>query len=53
MLSKLNRDLWRRALVRCALVFGVIVTVAFGVILTFGWIALLAHGFKALISWAI
>lgn len=53
MLTKFNRDVWRRAFVRCALVFSVIVTVVFGVILTFGWIALLAHGFKALISWAI
>jgi len=53
MLTKLNRDLWRRALGRCALVFGVLITVVFGMFLTFGWIALLAHGFRALISWAI
>lgn len=53
MPTKLNRDHWRRALARCGLIFGVIVTVVFGVILTLGWIGLLAHGFKALISWAI
>jgi len=53
MLSKLNRDLWRRALVRCAVILGVIVTISFGLILTFGWIALLAHGFKTLISLVI
>jgi hypothetical protein len=53
MLTKLNRELCRRALARFALVLGVIVIVAFGVMLTFGWIALLAHGLKALIDWAI
>ena len=53
MLTKLNRDIWRRAMARLAIISGVIVTIAFGVILTIAWMALLAHGFAALISWAI
>ena len=53
MLTKLSRDIWRRALQRLAIVFGVIVTIAFGMIVTFAWMTLLAHGFAALISWAI
>lgn len=53
MLTNLNRDIWRRALQRLAILLGVIVTIAFGVIITFAWMALLAHGFATLISWAI
>lgn len=53
MLTKLNWGIWRRALARLAVAFGVILTIVFGVIVTFAWMALLAHGFAALISWAI
>lgn len=53
VLTKLKRDIWRRALHRLAILFGMIVTIGFGVIITFAWMALLAHGFAALISWAI
>lgn len=53
MLTKLNWDIWRQALQRLAIIFGVTVTVVFGVIITFAWMALLAHGFAAFISWVI
>jgi len=53
MSTELNRNIWRRAVARLAVVFGVIVTIAFGVFVTVAWIGLLAHGFAALISWAI
>jgi hypothetical protein len=45
VLTKFNRDIWRRVLPRLAIIFGVIIT--------FMWMALLAYGFVAVISWAI
>jgi ABC-type antimicrobial peptide transport system permease subunit len=45
VLTKLNRDFWRRALPRIAVMLGVVVT--------FFWMALLLYGFVALMAWAI
>jgi hypothetical protein len=45
VLSKFNRDIWRRVLPRLAIVLGVLIT--------FVWMAFLAYEFVAVISWAI